>query len=266
LSSTKTPTQLRLRVFAGPNGSGKSTLIQYVRDYKTGTGPIDFGYYINADELAQSLRTGSFDFSQFDLMTDAKTFKATAIASGLINKKFTEETFIKVFKLSKNKLELTDSKYVEQLAQILADFLRKQLLIHQKRFSFETVFSHESKLDIMREAKANGYKVYLYFVSTETPEINKARVLSRKAQGGHDVPPDLIESRYYRSLDFLYEACQIAYQVFFFDNSTDGKESNMYAHFKMVNGKKKWDDMKMEDLPRWFIKYYLGKIPMPKVK
>ena len=51
---TKTPKQLRLRVFAGPNGSGKSTVIQYVRDYDTGTGPIDFGYYINADECKSS--------------------------------------------------------------------------------------------------------------------------------------------------------------------------------------------------------------------
>ena len=160
-----------------------------------------------------------------------------------------------------NQLTLIDLKSVEQLAQILADFLRKQLLDEKKRFSFETVFSHTSKLDIMQEAKARGYKVYLYFVSTETPEINKARVLSRKAQGGHDVPPDKIESRYERSLDLLYEACQLAYQVFFFDNSSEGKESNMFAHFKMVNGKKKWDELKKEDIPSWFIKYYLEKIP-----
>ena len=67
----------------------------------------------------------------------------------------------------------------------------------------------------MREATAQGYKVYLYFVSTESPEINVARVASRKAQGGHDVPEALVKSRYYRSLNFLFDACQVAYQVFF---------------------------------------------------
>jgi hypothetical protein len=67
-------------------------------------------------------------------------------------------------------------------------------------------------------------------------------------------------------LDFLYEACQIAYQVFFFDNSTDGKESNMFAHFKMVNGKKNWRKKKKTELPHWYIKYYADKIPTPKIK
>ncbi len=252
---------MRLRVFAGPNGSGKSTVIQYVRNYKTSNGKIDFGYYINADDLAWLLKKGPFNFSQYDITVDFELFKNVAIASGLINVNFQEEIFLKSFKLVDNQLTLIDLKSVEQLAQILADFLRKQLLDEKKRFSFETVFSHTSKLDIMQEAKARGYKVYLYFVSTETPEINKARVLSRKAQGGHDVPPDKIESRYERSLDLLYEACQLAYQVFFFDNSSEGKESNMFAHFKMVNGKKKWDELKKEDIPSWFIKYYLEKIP-----
>ncbi len=105
-----------------------------------------------------------------------------------------------------------------------------------------------------------GYKVYLYFVSTESPEINIARVASRKAQGGHDVPPELIRNRYYRSLEFLYEACQLAYQVFFFDNSAEGKDSKMFAHFKVVKGKKKWDKINNSDVPEWFRKYYSAKV------
>ncbi len=67
----------------------------------------------------------------------------------------------------------------------------------------------------MQRAIAAGYKVYLYFVSTESPEINKFRVQARKVQKGHDVPVDKIVSRYYRSLDLLYDACQLAYQVSF---------------------------------------------------
>ena len=76
-------------------------------------------------------------------------------------------------------------------------------------FSFETVFSHSSKLDIMQQAVELGYKVYLYFVSTEDPEINKFRVAARKMKGGHDVPPEKIESRYYLSMNLLYNASQI---------------------------------------------------------
>lgn len=146
------------------------------------------------------------------------------------------------------------------MAQIIADFLRKKLLQEQKRFSFETVFSHKSKLDIMKEAKGLGYKVYLYFVSTESPEINIARVASRKAQGGHDVPEALISSRYYRSLDFLFDACQEAYQVFFFDNSKESENSKLFAHFKLIKNKKKWDKINKTIVPEWFWKYYSAKV------
>lgn len=38
----------------------------------------------------------------------------------------------------------------------------------------------------MRRASAEGYKVYLYFVSTESPEINKYRVKLRVKEKGHD--------------------------------------------------------------------------------
>lgn len=62
------------------------------------------------------------------------------------------------------------------------------MLLLRRRFSFETVFSHPSNLEIMQEAVAQGYKVYLYYVSTEDPEINKYRVNLRVTQGGHSVP------------------------------------------------------------------------------
>jgi len=260
LRSTNSTLPLRLRVFAGPNGSGKSTVINYIRSYKTDNGLIDFGYYINADDIGALLRKSPFDFGVFDITATNKEFVEIAIASGLINEDFTKSTFAKAYTLMNNKITLKDISVNDRLAQIIADYLRKKLLKENKRFSFETVFSHKSKLDIMREAKDKGYKVYLYFVSTESPEINKARVASRKAQGGHDVPEDLIEKRYYRSLNLLYDACQIAYQAFFFDNSTEGESSQMFAHFKIIKEKKKWDKIDKKSVPEWFRKYYSAKV------
>ena len=189
---TKKKPQLRLRVFAGPNGSGKSTVIQYVRNYEINNSPIDFGYYVNADDIASQLRAGLFRFDHFGVSITNKEFIDTVVASGLINEKFPEEIFKSSYKLRVNTIRLLNAEACERLAQIIADFLRKKLLKQKERFSFETVFSHSSKLDIMKEARKNGYKVYLYFVSTESPEINKLRVESRRDQGGHDVPPDLI--------------------------------------------------------------------------
>lgn len=112
----------------------------------------------------------------------------------------------------------------------------------------------------MRKAEEAGYKVYLYFVSTESPVINKSRVAARKAKGGHDVPPDKIESRYYRSLDLLYEACQLSYQAYFFDNSQEGAKFKMFAHFKKRGNKKVWDKINKKEVPGWFKTYYSKKV------
>lgn len=106
----------------------------------------------------------------------------------------------------------------------------------------------------MRKAKAMGYKVYLYYVSTESPEINKYRVELRVKNNGHSVPPDKIEKRYYRSLQLMYDAAEIAYQAFFFDNSKE--EYDLVAHFKVQNEKKVWDNINKKKQTKWFRDYY----------
>ena len=260
MPSTNKQIQLRLRVFAGPNGSGKSTVIEYVQSIKVNGRPIDFGYYINADDIARQLRNGAFRFNQYNLTIKPREFSTVSAASGLINDEFTKEEFTESFSFRNNIIRLKNKSADERIAQIIADFVRKKLLELKKKFSFETVFSHSSKLEVMRQAVAAGYKVYLYFVSTESPEINKFRVQARKIKNGHDVPEDKIVSRYYRSLDLLYDACQLAYQAFFFDNSVEGQSSVMFAHFKFQNGKKKWDKIDKKQVPAWFRKYYSKKV------
>uniref|UniRef100_UPI0040472299 hypothetical protein n=1 Tax=Roseivirga sp. TaxID=1964215 RepID=UPI0040472299 len=251
-----------MRVFAGPNGSGKSTIINSVKQYEVNGVPIDFGIYINADLILQTLLVSPLKFLDFEIEVEKEDFIKTAIESGLVDVSFSEREFRNAFDISKNQLLLSDKIYGDRLAQITADFLRKKLLQMGRKFSFETVFSHSSKIDIMREASQRGYKVYLYFVSTEDPEINKFRVKEvRVKEGGHDVPEDKIESRYYRSLQLMFDAAQFSYQAYFFDNSRNGEGFRQFAHFKVVKGEKVWDPIDdVETLPYWFIKYYLGKV------
>ena len=132
-------------------------------------------------------------FNTYKITTSKKEIVAFAVSSGLLNNSFTQLQLNNSFTLSNGDLKLKQSTAREQLAQILARFLRECMLKEKRRFSFETVFSHPSNLDIMRQAAAAGYKVYLYFVSTESPEINKYRVKLRVEQKGHDVPENKIE-------------------------------------------------------------------------
>lgn len=254
--------QPRLRIFAGPNGSGKSTIVESVRKARVKGKPIDLGYYINADEIATALTKSSFSFSKFKIKVERQQILEFASASGLLNEQFTAEMFKKAYTLKGNTIKLTNKNAADRVAQIIARFLRGEMLRLKRRFSFETVFSHESNLDVMRDAEAAGYKVYLYFVSTESPEINKYRVKLRVHESGHDVPEDKIVARYYRSLELLYEAAQCSYQAFFFDNSRDSEDNEPFtlvAHFKRQGEEVIWDKVPKKNLSTWFKKYYTDK-------
>ena len=152
MSSTKVTK--RLRIFAGPNGSGKSTIIDSIRKIKINGHPIDFGIYINADDIAHSLRKNDFSFFKYKLRNITRDdFICTIMDSGLIGENFNDKTFRKSFSISRNsKLTLNNKKYDEHMAQILAEYLRWKLLEEEKKISFETVFSHPSKLEFMKEA------------------------------------------------------------------------------------------------------------------
>lgn len=91
-------------------------------------------------------------------------------------------------------------------AQIQADRLRDGCLSAGTTFSFETVMSHPSKVRILERAGTAGFEVAVYFVATESPLINVARVRHRVALGGHDVPEDRIVQRYHRCLELLPSA------------------------------------------------------------
>lgn len=81
--------------------------------------------------------------------------------------------------------------------------------------------SHPSKLQFLQKAHENNYRVYLYFIATEAPEINISRVNIRVAQHGHFVPPNIIEERYYKSLQQLKPAVKLSNRAYIFDNSKD---------------------------------------------
>jgi predicted ABC-type ATPase len=104
-------------------------------------------------------------------------------------------------------------------AQQIADDMRNQCLRDGISFSFETVMSHRSKIEFLERARSQGFENILYFVATELPSLNVARVAQRVALGGHDVPADRIVSRYHRSLALLPEAIEQCYRSVLFDNT-----------------------------------------------
>jgi len=139
------------------------------------------------------------------------------------------------------------------LAADLAEFIRQQLLEVGKSFTYETVMTHESKIGFLEHAQKNGYKVYLYYIATEDPAININRVAVRVAQEGHNVPPAVIESRYFRSLENLKNAVKKSNRAYVFDNS--GKQAELIV--EVADGV----DVRRNDaieVPNWVANYLLS--------
>ena len=101
----------------------------------------------------------------------------------------------------------------------IAEGLRKALEAKGISFSAETVMSHESKIAWLHSLKKHHYKIYLYFVATDNPQINTERVRIRVEKGGHTVPAEKIIARFRRSIELLRPALQIADQTYLFDNT-----------------------------------------------
>ena len=111
-----------------------------------------------------------------------------------------------------------------------AEAIRNMLLDGRKDFTFETVLSTERNIDLLRKARAAGYRICAVYVLTKDSAINVQRVHERTAAGGHDVPDEKIVSRYERSLKNLAPLARIAHLTRIIDNS--GDEPNLICEIR----------------------------------
>lgn len=97
--------------------------------------------------------------------------------------------------------------------------LQRQHIAGHRTFAVETTLSGNRELNLMKEAKAAGYKVNLVFICTETPMISIGRITVRVAEGGHHVPSADVVRRYGRSLQNLAAGMALADRVWLLDNT-----------------------------------------------
>ena len=98
--------------------------------------------------------------------------------------------------------------------------LRQELVRQRESFVFETVFSDPvgDKLAFLKAAAQSGYTVVLCFIGVSGPETSEQRVAMRVSQGGHDVPPEKLVSRFPRTMANLKAAIGELPYVLIFDN------------------------------------------------
>ena len=101
-------------------------------------------------------------------------------------------------------------------------FLKRMNAIVAKResFAFETTLSGLNYIEQIKKWKKTGYEVILYYLSLPDEEMAVRRVHLRVAQGGHNVPVDVIKRRYHRGWkNFLAYYRDLVDTWVVFDNS-----------------------------------------------
>ncbi len=86
-------------------------------------------------------------------------------------------------------------------------------------FAFETTLGGHTISALLQEALAAGIEVRIWFVGLSSPELHVARVRSRVARGGHDIPEEKIRERYDRSRMNVIELMPRLTELRVYDNS-----------------------------------------------
>jgi predicted ABC-type ATPase len=236
----------RFRLFAGPNGSGKTQLFTVLREQSY----INTELFINADTIEQRLNeTMHFNFNAYRIKVSSIEFREHVKQSGLL-KKSGFSSNINSLEIQSGILKISIKKDAlnSYIASFIATFLVKKLLETGQSFCYETVLSHASKIEILKQARKNGYKTYLYFIFTDNWRLNVERVKLRVKQGGHNVDEHKIKSRYFRSLKLLRAASMNSDIAYLIDNSKDFKCVAELRKGKIYES--------VPNYPNWLKEYY----------
>ena len=103
------------------------------------------------------------------------------------------------------------------MVEQMTSFVRQR-----ESFAFETTLSGLRYARLIPQWQKKGFFVKLIFLRLEHPQIAIARVVARVAQGGHDVPEEVIRRRFragYRNFEQTYKA--LVDRWILYDNSRE---------------------------------------------
>lgn len=80
----------------------------------------------------------------------------------------------------------------------------RDLMTAQVDFAFETTLASRSYVSLVKQARQMGYQTFLLYFWLGSVDLAIRRVASRVSKGGHHIPADVIQRRYYRGIYNLY--------------------------------------------------------------
>jgi predicted ABC-type ATPase len=100
--------------------------------------------------------------------------------------------------------------------------LLEMSILTTQDFTFETTLGGNTITRLLEQATTAGIEVRIWYVGLESVELHIARVRSRVAKGGHDIPEGKIRERYDRSRWNLLGLLPKLAELKLFDNTAEG--------------------------------------------
>lgn len=168
------------------------------------------------------------------------TFYQTAV-----EQKFIPETlpFINIDSITKEELGgYTQSNFIK--AEEIYRRRIGELITNSQDFMIESNLAKDSEYGWIERMKQKGFDVVLYYLCTDYPdEVHVKRVQERVAEGGHDVPENIVHHRYRMSLLYLKSKLHLFKEVFLIDNEDTAIEMATLQHGQIIH--------KKENAPHW---------------
>lgn len=152
--------------------------------------------------------------------------------------------FINPDEIAKNEFGDWNSPSAVLKAVVKAQEMREKCLKSGQSMLIESVFSAPDKLDFILRAKAAGFFIRFFFIGTDSPEINAARVTRRVLHGGHEVPIAKIISRYSKSIANASTALLTADRGYVYDNSITDRNPKILFRARDGEVFKEYSDLK----------------------
>jgi predicted ABC-type ATPase len=122
-------------------------------------------------------------------------------------------------------------------------------------FAFETTLGGRTITNLLDQALLQGAEVRIWYVGLDSVERHIARVHSRVARGGHDIPQERIRERYIQSRLNLIRLLPRLTELLVFDNSFEadphtGAAPKPKLLLHAIRGKVR-ETCKLADVPEW---------------
>ena len=163
---------------------------------------------------------------------------------------FLKLPFINADQIQKEHLGNSDMDASYEAAKIAAE-IRANLIDTKQSFITESVFSHPSKLELLKEAIGLGYRVIVFHVGVSDSDLSVERVCNRVSEGGHNVPQIKIRQRFDRNKSLIKKAIYLADRGYVFDNSRWNEPPKLLLKFR--NGQTDFMD---DDISSWALDLY----------